>query len=252
MRNTTIRLPLQDSRLRHWVTVSATCASSPEPIRWTSKPVCGAPGTETEINTDSRLSDGKVQCTSRITASPLATISLTVKNTRLEHLRARHCVFAGDTTSPAVHLEFDGKGQMTVILFGILVFATVLATVFAVLAWNDRRVGGTQPGDIMHGIYEFTGARWFVALIVILAGASTWLAHAEWGNHTEFHVTLGLAIFAVVLPIGLLVWDARIPLKPATTVATDVFQAFRANGANGANGATLPRRMRTMTVGRFN
>ena len=211
------------------------------------EPMCKAPGTETEINADSRVSDGDVQCTARVTESATATVgsttlTLKIKNTRLEHMRVRHCTHKDDTSSPAVHLDFKGEGQMTVIFFGILAFATALATTFALLAWNDRRTGGTAPGDVMHGIYEFTGHRWFVVLIAILAAGTAWLAHAEWGDGTNFYVTLSLAIFAVVLPIGLLVWDARKqgttgrlvagPMKPDGTFIREV----------------LPRRMRTMTV----
>ena len=205
------------------------------------EPVCKAEGTETEINADSRVSDGNVQCTARVTAvaAGSTTLTLKIKNTRLEHMRVRHCTHKDDTSSSAVHLDFKGEGQLTVIFFGLLAFAAVLATTFALLAWNDRRTGGTAPGDVMHGIYEFTGHRWFVVLIAILAAGTTWLAHAEWGNSAEFYVTLSLAIFAVVLPIGLLVWDAQRSGKPVIKELTGILPspAYR-----------IPRRMRTVSI----
>ena len=219
------------------------------------EPACGAPGTETEINTDSRVSDGSVQCTARVAApSPAAgttTLTLKIKNTRLEHMRVRHCVFAGDSSSPAVHLEFKGKSAMVVIFFGVLAFGTTLAVALAVLAFLDRRregTAGTQPGTFMHQVYEFTGARWFIVLIVILATGTIVLSHYEWKAHTEFYVTLSLGIFAVLLPIGLLVYERRKQIKFLNQGGSErvVQGPMKSDGTFMRE--ILPRRMRTVTV----
>ena len=190
-------------------------------------PVCGAVGSTTELNSDARVRDGDAsQCTG--TADADGRVKLEVKKTAQDHLRVRHCLYADDTTSPVKEHSFSGgSSDLTLIGFWILAVLATLLFILGVLAWNNRRSGSTATGWTKT-MYGFTsskdlGGPWiFIIVVALLAGGASWLAHVEWGDHTEFYVVVSIAGVYVVALAGLLFMESRgVSLESSRTVAED-------------------------------
>ena len=165
-------------------------------------PHCGAPGSTTELNSDARVRDGDAsQCTAA--AGSAGGLKLTVKNAAQDHIRARHCLYAGDVTSPVVALSFSGTTEWTLIGFYILVVLATLSFILAMLAWNDARAStSSTTSDLLGGTYRIAGNRLFLVAIAGFVIGACFLAHAQWGDSTELYITISFGVAFVVLPLA--------------------------------------------------
>ena len=168
-----------------------------------TNPDCGAVGVETELNSDARVRDGDAaQCTAVADAD--GRTKLKVKNTGQDHLRVRHCLYAGDTTSPVVALSFtSGTSDLTLIGFWVFAVLATLAFILAVAAYVNRTSGG-NASEPFKTLYKVAGGGGhgiiFIIIVAGFGGAASYLAHEQWGNHTEFYAVVSVAsVFVVIL-----------------------------------------------------
>ena len=173
-------------------------------------PVCGAAGSTTELNSDARVRDGDAsQCTAA--AGSAGGLKLTVKNAGQDHIRARHCLYAGDVTSSVVALSFSGTAEWTLIGFYILVALATLSFILAMLAWNNARASTpSTTSDLLEGTYRITGNNLFLLAIAGFVIGACFLAHDEWGDGTELYVTIGFGVAFVVIPFVAGVWGEKL------------------------------------------
>ena len=175
-------------------------------------PVCDVVGTTTELESDARVTDGDaVRCTAA--ADEHGRVKLKVKSTAQDHLRVRHCLYAGDSTSPVKEHHFD-MGTAGAWFWAFMIFAvlTVLLFILFVVSWWNRRRGHTATGPVGK-VLAFASLKSasrpngmpvvFACIIAVGAILTAVFAYQHWGSGGgEF---TGTAIGGGVIVLALIV-----------------------------------------------